>query len=86
MGRFSPLFTGSVAKDLGPIPKRDVARILNRIEGLADNPRPEGCEKLTDRERYRIRQGDYRIVYEVQDDARIVTVVKIAHRREAYRE
>ena len=74
MGRFSPLFT------------RSVARILKRIEGLADDPRPEGCEKLTDRERYRIRQGDYRIVYEVQDDARFVTVVKIAHRREAYRE
>ena len=86
MGRFSPLFTRSVAKDLRPTPKRDVARILKRIEGLADDPRPEGCEKLTDRERYRIRQGDYRIVYEVQDDARIVTVVKIAHRREAYRE
>ncbi|HHK66980.1 MAG TPA: type II toxin-antitoxin system RelE/ParE family toxin [Candidatus Acetothermia bacterium] len=86
MGRFSPLFTRSVAKDLRPTPKRDVARILKRIEGLADDPRPEGCEKLTDRERYRIRQGDQRIVYEVQDDARFVTVVKIAHRREAYRE
>jgi len=86
MGRFSLLFTRSVAKDLRPTPKRDVTRILRRIEGLADDPRPEGCEKLTDQERYRIRQGDYRIVYEVQDDARIVTVVKIGHRREAYRE
>jgi len=86
MGRFSLLFTRSVAKDLRPTPKRDVTRILRRIEGLADDPRPEGCEKLTDQERYRIRQGDHCIVYEVQDDARIVTVVKIGHRREAYRE
>jgi mRNA interferase RelE/StbE len=75
----------SVAKDLRAIPKKDVKRILKRIEALVRNPRPRGCEKLTDQERYRIRQGRYRIVYEIQDDVLLVIVVKVAHRSNAYR-
>ena len=85
MARYRLLFKKSVAKDLRSIPKKDVRRILERIEMLADNPRPDECEKLTDQERYRIRQGSYRIIYGVQDDACVVVVVKDGHRRDVYR-
>ena len=80
MGRYRLLFKKSVARDLRAIPKNDVQRILKRVGALAEDPRPDGCDKLTDPERYRIRQGPYRILYEVQDDPRVVTVVKIGHR------
>lgn len=85
MARFKLEFRASVAKDLRPIPKADVARILTRIEGLQEDPRPTGSEKLSGRERYRIRQGIYRIIYEVVDDHLIVTVVKVGHRPDVYR-
>jgi mRNA interferase RelE/StbE len=85
MGRYKLLFKKSVAKDLHAVPKKAVQRIIKKIEVLADDPRPSGCEKLTDREHYRIRQGSYRILYEIQDDVLAVIVVKIAHRSEAYR-
>jgi len=75
----------SVARDLRAMPKKDVVRILKRIESLATDPRPRGCEKLTDQERHRLRQGRYPIVYEIREDELLVTVVKIAHRSSAYR-
>ena len=78
-------FRGSVARALRAIPNADVARILTRIEALADNPRPPGCEKLSGLPRYRIRQGLYRIVYEIRDDVLLVLVVKVGHRRDVYR-
>ncbi len=84
MARYSLLFRESVAKDLRDIPKKDVQRILKRIKALADEPRPHGCEKLVDRERYRLRQGRYRILYEIQDRILIVLIVKVAERSEAY--
>ncbi len=84
MARYRLLFKKSIAKDLRAIPKKDVRRILERIEPLAMNPRPDGCEKLTGQARYRVRQGLYRIIYEVQDDACIVVVVKVGHRRDVY--
>ena len=85
MARYRLLFKRSVAKDLRAIPKKDVQRILKRIKALADAPRPDRCEKLTDQERYRIRQGSYRVIYEVKDDVLIIIVVKVVHRSEAYR-
>jgi len=85
MARYRLLFKKSIARDLRAIPKKDVRRILKRIETLAVNPRPNGCEKLTDQERYRVRQGSYRIIYEVQDDALVVVVVKVGHRKNVYR-
>lgn len=85
MASFDVRFKKSVAKDLRRIPKADVKRILDRIRQLGGNPRPLGCEKLSSLERYRIRQGVYRILYEIEDQELIVVVVKIAHRREAYR-
>jgi len=79
------VFKKSVAKDLRRVPNADVARIIERIRALADDPRPSGCEKLSGLERYRIRQGVYRIVYEVLDHKLVVLVVKIGHRRDVYR-
>lgn len=85
MASYELAFRRSVAKDLRAIPKRDVARILERIRQLASDPRPPGCEKLSGLDRYRIRQGAYRILYEIEDSSVTVTVVKVAHRREVYR-
>lgn len=85
MASYRLVFKKSVAKDLRQIPNSDVARILRRIEMLQDDPRPSGSEKLSAQEKYRVRQGVYRIVYEIRDEALIVTVVKVGHRKSVYK-
>lgn len=85
MAAYNILFRRSVLKDLRGIPAGDLSRIMRRIEQLARNPRPSGCEKLSAHERYRVRQGMYRIVYSVQDDVLTVWIVTVRHRREEYR-
>ena len=85
MAAYKVFFKKSVQKDFDTIPKKDLKKILNRIAGLAENPRPAGCEKLTGKERYRLRQGRYRIVYSIQDDELTVWVVKVGHRKDIYR-
>jgi len=85
MGKFEIIFKQSVAKDLRPIPKKDVSKILKRIEALKADPRPPGVEKLSGQELYRIRQGVYRILYEIKNEELIIIVVKIGHRRDVYR-
>lgn len=85
MASYELVFKKSVAKDLRDIPKKDVARILQRIDALRDDPRGEGCVKLSAQERYRVRQGVYRIVYEIRDHELIVMVVKVAHRSTVYK-
>jgi len=85
MALFEIFFKESVWKDLKKIPKKDVQRILKKIGSLGDDPRPSGCEKLTGEERYRIRQGRYRIVYSIQDIELTVWVVKVGHRSDVYR-
>jgi len=84
MAVYKLFFKKSVQKDFDAIPKKDLRRILNRIEALAKDPRPHGCEKLTGQERYRLRQGRYRIVYSIQDDELTVWVVKVGHRKDIY--
>jgi mRNA interferase RelE/StbE len=79
------LIKSSAAKELESLPVKDRRRTVARIRGLSFNPRPVGSEKLTGGERYRIRQGNYRTPYEIDDNSETVTVVKVAHRREAYR-
>jgi mRNA interferase RelE/StbE len=84
MGKYRLAFKKSVAKDLRGIPKKDVARILKCFDALAEDPRASGCEKLSGQERYRIRRGVYRIVYEIRDDKLLVIVVKVGHRPHVY--
>jgi mRNA interferase RelE/StbE len=86
MARFNLRIKPSVARDLRRVPRADVERILARIETLRDDPRPPGAEKLSAQERYRLRQGDYRILYTVSDAEVVVEIVKVGHRREVYRE
>jgi len=74
----------SAAKELQDIPKKDLRKIVKRIQSLALNPRPTGSQKLSARQQYRIRQGDYRIVYSIDDKELLVDIVKIGHRREIY--
>lgn len=85
MARFELRFKASVAKDLRGVPKAHVRRILARIQALGDDPRPPGSEKLSAQELYRIRQGVYRVIYSIDDRRIVVEVIKIAHRKEAYR-
>lgn len=85
MAAYKIFFKRSVEKDLKAIPKKDLKRILDRIAMLAADPRPPGTEKLTGQERYRIRQGLYRIVYSIQDDELTIWVVKVGHRKDVYR-
>ena len=80
MARYSLQFKKSVAKDLRSLPRKNVQRILRRIESLAEEPRPPGCEKLVDRGIYRIRQGRYRILYEIRDDVLVILVIKVGSR------
>ena len=85
MASYELVFRKSVAKDLRALPKNQVKRIMQRIGSLADDPRPAGCEKLSGQERYRVRQGVYRIIYEIEDTRLMLLVVKVGHRREVYR-
>jgi len=84
MASYSLAFKKSVARDLRSIPNKDVKRILKRINSLRDDPRAEGCVKLSNQEKYRVRQGSYRIVYEIQDTELVILVVKVAHRGQVY--
>ena len=85
MARYEIVLRKSVRKDLEPIPKRDVQRIIADIAELANNPRPPQSRKLSGSEKYRLRCGVYRVLYEIQDAILIVCIVKVGHRREVYR-
>jgi mRNA interferase RelE/StbE len=85
MGKYRIVFRKSVAHDLRSIPNRDLRKILATIESFSEEPRPSGFEKLSGRDRYRIRQGNYRIIYEINDDEVVVVVVKVGHRKDVYR-
>lgn len=85
MARYRIVVKKSVAKDLRQIPRKDLQRILKRIDDLQADPRPAGVEKLSSDEKYRIRQGNYRILYSIEDEIVTVTIVKVGHRRDVYR-
>lgn len=75
----------SAEREIRSLPRADIPRVRSRIQLLMENPRPAGCKKLIGQVGYRVRQGDYRILYEVDDAQRIVTISKVRHRREVYR-
>jgi mRNA interferase RelE/StbE len=85
MAEFKVCFKESVEKDFSTIPKKNLQKILNRIEAPTKDPRSPGHEKLTGQERYRVRQGHYRIVYSIQDKELKVWVVTDGHRKDVYR-
>lgn len=87
MARYSARLKASAAREIEQIePKKVRRQVVNRIGALADDPRPPGCEKLSGQsDRYRVRQGAYRIVYSVEDDVLVVFVVKVGHRSAVYR-
>lgn len=85
MATYKIFFRKSIKKDLAGIPPKHVKRILDKIQSLVSDPRPAGCEKLSGQEKYRLRQGKYRIIYSIQDYELTVWVVKIGHRKAVYR-
>lgn len=72
-------------KELEDLPSETYNRIRDAIRKLAQDPRPQGCMKLTGRDGWRIRVGDYRVVYEIQDSDHTITILNVAHRRDIYR-
>lgn len=86
MAKYEILLRQSVLKkDLATIPKADTRKIVGAIRALADTPRPPGIQKLSGQERYRIRQGAYRIVFSIQDQGHTIWITKVGHRRDVYR-
>lgn len=85
MASYSVLIKPSAAKELERLPDKVRRQIAKRIAALADRPRSVGCEKLTGEDLYRIRRGDYRVVYSIADAALTVLVVRIGNRRDVYR-
>ena len=85
MASYRLVIKPSAAKEIEALPKQDRRRIVAKIQSLSRDPRPPGCEKLSGHDQYRLRQGNYRILYEIQDLDLVVVVVKVGHRRDVYR-
>ncbi len=85
MAKYKITVKKSAAKELEEIPGKELRKIVRCIQSLAQNPRPHGSQKLSRQEQYRVRQGDYRIVYSIDDKDSVIDIVKIGHRREIYR-
>ena len=85
MALFDLEFATSIRRDLRRIDRSEVPGILEEIQKLAEDPRPSGCKKLTSEELYRIRIGNYRVIYEVYETRLVVHVVKVGHRKDVYR-
>jgi mRNA interferase RelE/StbE len=74
----------SAQKQLDKLPDEVAEQLLDAIENLAVNPRPSGCKKLKGRDGYRIRKGDYRIIYDVFDNVLVIDIIAVGHRNEIY--
>ena len=86
MSSYSIEFLKTAKKEIAKLPKDIQQKVSARIADLASNPRPEGCKKLVGAESlYRIREGDYRIIYRVKDQILTIVVIRVGHRREVYR-
>ncbi len=85
MAKYEISVKKSAAKELGDIPKKELQKIIKKIQSLSSEPRPQGSQKLSHKEQYRIRQGDYRVIYSIDDDNLAVNIIKVGHRREIYR-
>ena len=85
MAKYKIEIKKTAAKEIKKLPAKNINRVIKILDGLAGNPRPEGCLKLSGEEKYRIRFGVYRVLYEIQDNLLLVIVVKVAHRKDVYR-
>jgi mRNA interferase RelE/StbE len=85
MEKYRVFLRKSAVDELGRIPKKDLVRILERLLSLENEARPQGCEKLSALDRYRVRQGDYRVVYAIDDREKTVDIVKVGHRGDVYK-
>ena len=85
MGKYKIDIKKSAVKEIEHLPRRDIRDILDKIFSLAENPRPHDSKKLSGQEKYRVRCGDYRILYSIEDAILIIFVVKVGHRRDVYR-
>jgi mRNA interferase RelE/StbE len=85
MEKYKITFKKSVSRDLKSVPKSDVKKILLKVDSLAVNPKREGAVKLSAQEMYRIRQGLYRIIYEIRDSELVIQVIKLGHRSDVYK-
>ena len=86
MVKYRVLIKPSAVKELVNIArKKDRQRIVEQISGLADDPRPHGSQKLSGNDRFRLRQGSYRVIYSIEDDALVVYFIKIGYRKDVYR-
>ena len=85
MASYRLVIKPSAAKEIEALPKQDRRRIVAKILSLSSDPRPPGCEKLSGHDQYRLRQGNYRILYEIRDLVLVVVIVKVGHRRDVYR-
>ena len=85
MGSYKVSIKKSAEKELRRIPPKDLSKIAEKMKNLAVDPRPHGAEKMEGVDRYRIRQGDWRFIYTIDDTSRTVMIVKVGNRREIYR-
>lgn len=85
MAKYSIEFKKSAVKELNELENKVIKRIISKINSLVNNPRPEGSIKLTSEERYRLRIGNHRILYEIIDDRLVIYIVKVAHRKDVYK-
>ena len=85
MAKYELTVKKSAVKELEAIPKKELQKIIKKIQALSSEPRPQGSQKLSHKEQYRIRQGDYRVIYAIDDDNLMVNIIKVGHRREIYR-
>jgi len=85
MASYSVFIVPVAEKQIASLQKRELRQVVAAIRSLADDPRPHGCEKLSSLEKYRIRVGDYRVVYTIDDAIVRVVVVRVGHRRDVYR-
>ena len=85
MAKYEISVKKSAIKELENIPKKELQKLVKKIQALSEEPRPQGSQKLSRKEQYRIRQGDYRAIYSIDDDNLNVSIIKVGHRKEIYR-
>jgi mRNA interferase RelE/StbE len=85
MAKYNIEIKRSAVKEIRKLPSSEIKKILSAIKTLENDPRPHGCIKLTQEEKYRIRVGQYRILYSIEDEALVIYIVKIAHRKDVYK-